>query len=126
MLENRQAISDNNQPSFNADARRSRLSYLVITILILIGMALSVFLVAYFTELMGSNLIALALSLVLSLLIWGVRLFLLFILFIVTNQRLNDVGWHGAWSILVIVPLISLPLFLILFIRPTKATDENT
>ena len=126
MLENRQEISDNNQPSFNADAKRSRLSYLVITIPILMWSPLSVFLVTYFIELMGSNLIALVLYLALSLLISGGSLFLLFILFIVTNQRLNDIGWHGAWSILVIVPLISLPLFLILFIKPTKATDENT
>ena len=126
MLENRQEISDNNQPSFNADAKRSRLSYLVITIPILMWSPLSVFLVTYFIELMGSNLIALALYLALSLLISGGSLFLLFILFIVTNQRLNDIGWHGAWSILVIVPLISLPLFLILFIKPTKATLGNT
>ena len=126
MLENRQEISDNNQPSFNADAKRSRLSYLVITIPILIWTPLSVFLVTYFIELMGSNLIALALYLAISLLISGGSLFLLFILFIVTNQRLNDIGWHGAWSILVIVPLISLPLFLILFIKPTKATLGNT
>ena len=126
MLEHRQEISDNNQPSFNADAKRGRLSYLVITIPILIGMALSAILLVYLRELSGDNLIPLVLSLVLALLLSGGSLFLLFILFIVTNQRLNDVGWHGAWSILVIVPLISLPLFLILFIKPTKATDENT
>ena len=126
MSENRQESPDTNKPSFNADAKRSRLSYLVITIPILIWTPLSVFLVTYFIELMGSNLIALALYLALSLLISGGSLFLLFILFIVTNQRLNDIGWHGAWSILVIVPLISLPLFLILFIKPTKATLGNT
>ena len=123
MLENRQESSDNNQSSFNADAKRGRLSYLVITIPIFIGIFLTVFLTYYLTELMGDSLILLAL---LSLLLWGGSLFLLFILFIVTNQRLNDVGWHGAWSILVIVPLISLLLFVILFIKPTKATAENT
>jgi uncharacterized membrane protein YhaH (DUF805 family) len=126
MLENRQEISDNNKPSFNADAKRGRLSYLVITIPILIGIFFTSFLTHYLTELMGDNLTTLILLALLSLPLLGGSLFLLFILFIVTNQRLNDVGWHGAWSILVIVPLISLPLFLILFIKPTKATAENT
>ena len=122
MLENRQEISDNNQPSFNADAKRSRLSYLVITILILTGMALTAFVVPYLYGLIGDN----PITFILTLLLWGVRIFLLFILFIVTNQRLNDIGWHGAWSILVIVPLLSLLFLVVLFIKPTKVTEENT
>jgi uncharacterized membrane protein YhaH (DUF805 family) len=122
MSENRQESPDTNKPSFNADAKRSRLSYLVITILILTGMALTVFVVPYLYSLIGDN----PITFILTLLLWGVRIFLLFILFIVTNQRLNDIGWHGAWSILVIVPLLSLLFLVVLFIKPTKVTEENT
>jgi len=122
MLENRQESPDTNKPSFNADAKRSRLSYLVITILILTGMALTAFVVPYLYGLIGDN----PITFILTLLLWGVRIFLLFILFIVTNQRLNDIGWHGAWSILVIVPLLSLLFLVVLFIKPTKVTEENT
>mgnify|MGYP006106466961 FL=1 len=122
MSENRQESPDTNKPSFNADAKRSRLSYLVITILILTGMALTVFVVPYLYGLIGDN----PITFILTLLLWGVRIFLLFILFIVTNQRLNDIGWHGAWSILVIVPLLSLLFLVVLFIKPTKVTEENT
>jgi uncharacterized membrane protein YhaH (DUF805 family) len=122
MSENRQENPDTNKPSFNADAKRSRLSYFVITILILTGMALTVFVVPYLYGLIGDN----PITFILTLLLWGVRIFLLFILFIVTNQRLNDIGWHGAWSILVIVPLLSLLFLVVLFIKPTKVTEENT
>ena len=122
MSENRQESPDTNKPSFNADGKRSRLSYLVITILILTGMALTVFVVPYLYSLIGDN----PITFILTLLLWGVRIFLLFILFIVTNQRLNDIGWHGAWSILVIVPLLSLLFLVVLFIKPTKVTEENT
>ncbi|MDC0084537.1 DUF805 domain-containing protein [Oceanospirillaceae bacterium] len=122
MSENRQESPDTNKPSFNADAKRSRLSYLVITILILTGMALTAFVVPYLYGLIGDN----PITFILTLLLWGVRIFLLFILFIVTNQRLNDIGWHGAWSILVIVPLLSLLFLVVLFIKPTKVTEENT
>ena len=122
MSENRQENPDTNKLSFNADAKRSRLSYLVITILILTGMALTAFVVPYLYGLIGDN----PITFILTLLLWGVRIFLLFILFIVTNQRLNDIGWHGAWSILVIVPLLSLLFLVVLFIKPTKVTEENT
>ena len=122
MSENRQESPDTNKQSFNADAKRSRLSYLVITILILTGMALTAFVVPYLYGLIGDN----PITFILTLLLWGVRIFLLFILFIVTNQRLNDIGWHGAWSILVIVPLLSLLFLVVLFIKPTKVTEENT